>query len=367
MRPPNEVDFWRGFALVTIFINHVPGIIYEHFTYRNVSSSDSAELFVFLAGWAVYTVVERMTPPYTTLRIVLRLGARGIVIYCAQLVISMLALAMIASAAYFMNALPLLGWHNAAAVFEDPVPAHIGLVLMSHQLGYFDILPLYVVLMLTAPAIALIDRLAPRLLLPLSLALYVVTLVSEYNVPTWPVEGHWFLDPFAWQLVFVLGFLAGRPNGVAALVRRHLRWIRPVTIIIVLIGAYMTFFEVRIDPFKVPSPRLFFVFDTTYLSPPRLIHFVALVITFAGSFVLIRRYLAWPSRYCCLLGRNGLNVFCVGSLLSLAGQIARFMLGGNIVVDTVVLCVGLVVLGATAWVSEWRDRLRQLPASQPAQ
>jgi len=43
-----------------------------------------------------------------------------------------------------------------APVFQDPALAHVGLVLLTHQLGYFDILPLYVVLMLAAPAIALI-------------------------------------------------------------------------------------------------------------------------------------------------------------------------------------------------------------------
>jgi hypothetical protein len=53
MRAPNEIDFWRGFALVTIFINHIPGIYFERFTFRNVSLSDSAELFVFLAGCAL--------------------------------------------------------------------------------------------------------------------------------------------------------------------------------------------------------------------------------------------------------------------------------------------------------------------------
>ena len=38
------------------------------------------------------------------------------------------------------------------------MPTHIGLALLTHQLGYFDILPLYVVLMLMAPVFALIDR-----------------------------------------------------------------------------------------------------------------------------------------------------------------------------------------------------------------
>ena len=28
-RQANAIDFWRGFALVSIFINHIPGIWYE--------------------------------------------------------------------------------------------------------------------------------------------------------------------------------------------------------------------------------------------------------------------------------------------------------------------------------------------------
>ena len=53
MREPNEIDFWRGFALLTIFVNHIPGNFFERFTFHNISIFDSAELFVFLAGWAM--------------------------------------------------------------------------------------------------------------------------------------------------------------------------------------------------------------------------------------------------------------------------------------------------------------------------
>ena len=57
-RPPNPIDFWRGLALVFIFINHIPGIFYSHFTHAQYSISDSADLFVFLAGWALRYVGE---------------------------------------------------------------------------------------------------------------------------------------------------------------------------------------------------------------------------------------------------------------------------------------------------------------------
>ena len=35
----------------TIFVNHIPGIYFETFTYRNFGFSDSAELFVLAMGF----------------------------------------------------------------------------------------------------------------------------------------------------------------------------------------------------------------------------------------------------------------------------------------------------------------------------
>jgi hypothetical protein len=39
-RRDHRVDFLRGWALVEIFINHIPGNFYERFTHRNFGFSD---------------------------------------------------------------------------------------------------------------------------------------------------------------------------------------------------------------------------------------------------------------------------------------------------------------------------------------
>src|SRR6185503_17873722 len=227
-RQANAVDFWRGFALVSIFVNHIPGIWFERLTHRNFSISDSAELFVFLAGWSLGLLVASGREPVTPARLVARLGGRALTIYAAQILISSIALALLAAAAYQFDNPLILEWHNAAAVFQDPALAHIGLVLLMHQLGYFDILPLYVVLMLAAPLVALIDRFARPLLLPLSLGLYFASLIVPFTAPTWPVPGQWFFNPFTWQAIFVLGFALSREDGLGAIVRRNMRTIRLV-------------------------------------------------------------------------------------------------------------------------------------------
>jgi hypothetical protein len=366
-REVNAVDFWRGFALVSIFINHIPGIYYQSFTHANVSLSDSADLFVFLAGWSLRYLVGRKEIQTSTLYLMLRLFSRALQLYAAQILITMMAITMLAVTAVVLDNPLVLEWHNAAAVFYDPVPTHIGLTLVTHHLGYFDILPLYVVLMLMAPVIAVIDRYAPNWLLPLSFLFYCAVLYFRIIPPTWPLSGTWFFNPFAWQLVFVLGFVMAREDGIGGFVRRHINAIRYVAVPIVVAGGIVNYNEWWPDPTQMPEPILFFIADKTYVSPMRLVQFLALVALFSGIFPLIRRF-AWPLvNFLSMLGRNSLPVFCVGSLLSLAGQIVRFVYEGYTSVDTVVVLTGLLIMAVTAWLAEWRERVRaRLPAASPA-
>ncbi len=358
-RPVNAVDFWRGFALVTIFINHIPGIFYEKLTHRNYSLSDSAELFVFLAGWSLRHVVGRPDDPTPTHNLVFRLGGRAITIYAAHMTIVMLAIAMLGAAAIILDNPLILEWHNAAAVFNNPVETHIGLVLLSHQLGYFDILPLYVVLMLFAPLVAIIHRLAPNLLVPISLAIYFSALVFKITVPTWPTEGQWFFNPLCWQVVFVLGFSMSRDRGPGGWVRANIRWVRIAAVPLLVAGSAMVWMRWTPDPTQVPEPKLLFIVGKTFVTPIRLIHFLALVAVFSAVYPLIEKVVPRLVEFLSMLGRNSLQVFCTGSVLSLAGQIVRFYFRGGMIVDTVLVVVGICLLGAAAWLSEWRDRARR--------
>ena len=357
-RQANAIDFWRGFALVSIFVNHIPGIYYERLTHRNLSISDSAELFVFLAGWSLGLLVGSRKEPMTAARLLARLGGRALTIYAAQILISSIALAILAAAAYTFDNPLILEWHNAAAVFQDPALAHIGLVLLTHQLGYFDILPLYVVLMLAAPLIALIDRFARPLLVPLSLALYFSSLTVPFTAPTWPVPGQWFFNPFTWQAIFVLGFALSRNGGLGGFVHRNIQSIRIVALPIVLIAAALVWFNWFPDPTRLPDPKLLFLNGKSFLTPMRLTQFLALAAVFSASYAYFAPWVPWLTEFLSSLGRNSLNVFCVASLLSLIGQIARYLYTGSLLADTIVVVSGIGLLWLTAWVSEWRDRQR---------
>ena len=67
-----------------------------------------------------------------------------------------------------------------------------------------------------------------------------------------------------------------------------------------------------------------------------------------------------------MLGRNSLYVFCVGSILSLAGQIIRFLYQGNIYIDTAVVICGITIMAFTAWLPEWRESIKASSAARAA-
>jgi hypothetical protein len=364
MRSANEIDFWRGLALLTIFVNHIPGFYFERFTYRNFGLSDSAELFVFLAGWSLRRLAGNGQGELAPL--VTRVGGRAVQIYAAHMMITLIAIGLIAAASMSLDNPLVLEWHNAAAVFQDPVPTHLGLVILSHQLGYFDILPLYIVLMVCAPAMAVLHRVTPMALIIGSMGIYAAVLTLGWNLRTWPVEGYWYFNPFAWQLTFVLGFVLAGTTGMGGFVRRRIRYLRALGIVVVVAGAYAALSNLSPDPVQMPGPRLFFIFDKTYETPARLLHFMGVAAAFAGSFSLVLRFVPPLANYFSMLGRNSLNVFCVGSLASLIGQLVRLAKGNDILVDVVILLCGCLVLGLTAWVSELRERLKPRPSPLPS-
>lgn len=356
-RRANAIDFWRGIALITIFINHIPGNWFERITHRNFGFSDSAELFVFLAGFSLRLALGVDASKERTSQMVLRLGGRAVTLYAAQIMITMIALAMIAGAALLLDNPLILDWHNAGVVFQNPVQAHVGLVLLSHQLGYFDILPLYVVLLALAPMIAVLDRHVPWLLLPLSFAIYVAALVFQINAPTWPSGGEWYFNPFAWQFIFVLGFVAARAVQQGVWLSRMIGWLRWPAVL-VLIGSTLAMYTQYVpDPSQAPLPTYFFIIDKTYLTPIRLVHALCVCIAFAGVYPHLHKLVPWLTRYAAMLGRNSLHVFCAGSLLSLAGQLVRVAFPVSVLLDAFVIVIGLNVMWGTAWLAEGRKRL----------
>jgi hypothetical protein len=108
----------------------------------------------------------------------------------------------------------------------------------------------------------------------------------------------------------------------------------------------------------VPQPKLYFLLSKTFETPARIIQFLSLIAVVSLTYPYIRRFAPPLVEFLSMLGRNSLYVFCVGSVLSLSGQIIRFLYKGNIAVDSVVVICGIAIMALTAWLPEWRESIR---------
>src|SRR6266480_6800241 len=204
------IDFWRGFALLTIFIDHVPENVFQHITQRNFGFSDAAELFVFLSGVSVALAYgTRFFDGQTgaAVRAVLR---RALTLYWVQILISLLIIAIFAVAAAAFDEDDLLEDADRDEVVSNPVQGIVAILALAHQLDNVNILPLYIALLLMTPLLLLLARRDDRLMLAASAGTYLAARVFSLNLSTWPVEGTWFFNPIAWQLIFAIGIFAGR-------------------------------------------------------------------------------------------------------------------------------------------------------------
>jgi hypothetical protein len=202
----------------------------------------------------------------------------------------------------------------------------------------------------------LLARVSRWVVLGLSLSLYATCLTFSINLPTWPLEGSWFFNPLAWQLLLVLGFLSAELVRGNEQFRAWMRRLMPLGVLGVAIGIVVAVWELKPDPLAVPEPRLFFVLDKSNLSPGRLLHFLAVLVAFQSIFPIIARLSPWLAQLFSALGRNSLAVFSMGSIASLGAQLVRFAFPHSSILDFALICAGILLLMFIAWFVEWRSR-----------
>ena len=54
-----RLDFFRGLALIFIFVDHIPENILSYFTIQAVQLFDAAEVFIFISGYTAALVYGR--------------------------------------------------------------------------------------------------------------------------------------------------------------------------------------------------------------------------------------------------------------------------------------------------------------------
>ena len=346
------IDFWRGLVLCTIFINHVPGNLFEFATQKNYGFSDSAEAFVFLSGLSLAVAYAPRFRSGQAGRAVGSIARRAVRLYGIHIVLSLAGMAIFAAGSLATGTDALMEAHGRDLFVDDPRAALIGLFSLGHQLGYFNILPLYVLLLAPAAAMLWLGSRRPWLMLAGSFTLYAAARFSALNIPTWPMKGAWFFDPFTWQFMMGLGLCAG-----LALRRRPLP--RPWWLIVAA-GAVVGFGAACVSNGLGWLPGLedwasrWADLDKTVLGVGRIVHFAATAYLVATLDIAgwLRNGVLFNAL--CRLGRNSLWTFALLSLLAAMGQVLVDYFGHSTALDGVLILGGLAMLYGAAGLLESR-------------
>lgn len=353
-----RIDFLRGIALVMIFINHIPGTIWENFTSRNFGFSDAAEGFVLMSGIATglaygMAFLREQVP----LAQKLRPCRRAMVLWAVHVAVVMAILAMFLLSVQHPAVAEMAEQRNILPAAEAPLSYLLPLALLGHQFAYADILPMYIALMLVAPVILVLAVRWPRAVMAGSLALWFLTGLFQIKVPTWPGPNGWYFNPLAWQVLFVAGVLLGLA------LREGRRWLPLRAWALWLAAAYLMVAVIWVQVPVVADygghglwllheylwfPQVFTSFDKSFLCLPRLLHILALAYVLSALPALVRVAESPAAAPFVLLGRNALPVFAVSSVLAYAAQLVKAVTPQSFVLDTAMILVGLIVLYAVA-------------------
>jgi hypothetical protein len=355
-----RLDFFRGIGMLIILIAHIPGNPWADWIPARFGFSDAAEIFVFCSGVASALAFGRLFESAGWLRGTARILHRVWQVYWAHVGVFVATVAVLAVADLHLGARYLRHDLNLAPFLDDPARMLLGYATLAYVPNYFDILPMYLVILALIPVVmaaAMIGRGAAVLLVA---AVYLVAYARLLELPAEPwSERSWFFNPFSWQLLFFLGFAFGRGWLVSPGYDRRLM----LGALAIVIGAlpfscqygWSCFAGWGAAPWlggvhQALSPLI----DKTHLAPLRIIHFLAvayLAYTLAGEGGRrLRGSLVPPVR---LIGRQTLAVFLAGLVLAQALGLLLDLAGRGFAAVALANIGGCLALFAVAAAAEW--------------
>ena len=338
-----RLDVLRALALIMIFINHVPGQIFEDLTSKNFGFSDGAEAFVLISGMSVGLAYGTRFLPGNRLKMAWKAIKRAFTLYTAHMITTFVTLVLFISGAWIFHQKGLLCEVNILALLMDPARGIPALLTLGHQIGYNNILPMYGALFLMLPLIMLLEARSPLLLLAISVGVWLVSGIYYIAPHTTLLDGFWFLNPLSWQLLFVIGFITSMHVKRGGKIPAH-----PVLIALACAYVLVSFIWVTDKLWILGDylamlglPTVVTGFDKTFLSLPRLLHVLALaylIVSIPAISAFLRRSTNHPLT---ILGRHSLNIFVAGTILAMAGQVLLYVTNKSPVVGAIYVVFGI--------------------------
>jgi hypothetical protein len=364
----HRLDLARGVMLLIIFVAHVPNNLWADWIPARFGFSSGAEIFVFVSG-----VASGLAFGGTFLRKgfpagVRRIGKRILQLYGAHLGALVLLGGLALALDHATGGQILAIRYGLDYLRDNPVSGLVAYATLHYVPPFFDILPMYVILLaLVVPAMAL-ARIAPWAVLALSALVWLVMQVSPLHFSAHPlIEAPWYFNPFAWQFLFFLGFAFGVRWLKAP--PRGLPWLFWTSVAYLAAAVPLTFWGLHgMFPYVDEIHAAIYPDGAiTVLAPARLLHFLALAYV---SYSLVDPAAAWLAspRLAPLyrVGRNSFGCFLAGLALSMLGGIAIDWFGMTWAVAHVVNIAGLALLLAAGWALDRRGgKGAPKPRSEP--
>jgi hypothetical protein len=358
-----RLDLFRGLANWAIFLDHIPHEVLSCITGRNYGFSDAADLFVFISGYTSALVFGRLMIERGYASAASRLAKRAFELYAAHIAVVVIYIAIIGCISREFHDPDDLNQFNVAVFMNTPLRESIQALALRYRPVNLDVLPLYILLLgAFAPALWLLIR-KPNLAMAGSVVVYLCARHFGWNLAASP-SGLWYFNPFAWQVLFFLG--AWSALGGA----RALRPILQTRTALWLAIAYLVFALIvtmairaqdpgRLLPHWVLAP--FDPNDKTNLAPYRVAHLMALAVVVTRLLPMDSVILQWRSLAPLInCGRNSLQVFCLGIVLSFCAHAMIELSLNSLWVQIIVGTAGISLLTASASIltrSRQQDRV----------
>jgi len=357
-----EVDFFRGLVLLVIVLDHISGSVLSHVMLHAYAYCDAAEVFVFLGGYATaaaYCTLAARGEPGAAAR---RFFKRAWEIYRAYLLTALLML--VAGLIIMLSGVhtPILAYTGLPDLQSKPLTTVFNIVSLRNQPYLASVLPMYACFALAAPfAIPLAQR-RPLVALSAGVLVWMFAPPLAHMLPSADPQG-WGFNPFAWQLMFMLGILC-RLHPLTHAFQQSMsgkRLTRLAWTIAIACAVIKLVLESQPEAGHYKQNLAGF----------RIISFLALAWLAAQAVRLgwvARIARAWPQVV--TVGRHGLTCFVSGTLISITADTAlralaappgRAAFAAGLAADFSAIAAMLLVAG----LMQYRQRRMPLPATLP--
>src|SRR6476620_6207866 len=193
-----------GISAWFLFLDHVPHNAVSALTLRNFGFSGTTDLFVFVGGYIAAILYGQMMLERGYVVAATRIFRRVWQLYAAYVVLFVIYIDLIGYVARKSAAPEIIHEFNVAGILGHTIRTLIyGLLLQAKPLN-LDVLQLFIVLMVFFPFVLFGMLRRPNVTAAGSIGLYLAARQFDWNLSAFP-DGRWYLNPFCWQLLFVLG------------------------------------------------------------------------------------------------------------------------------------------------------------------